>query len=114
MVYTAAEIDWYSKLDQQVFGDNVPHVMLLHDSRLNADTIQEIIALFDKRGYRFVSLSEALQDPAYATPETYITKFGPMWGYRWAKERNVKVDGKNEPEPPAWIEQYVKQSSATD
>jgi peptidoglycan/xylan/chitin deacetylase (PgdA/CDA1 family) len=115
VVYTAAEIDWYSKLDQQVFGDNVPHVMLLHDSWLNADTIQEIIALFDKRGYRFVSLPEALQDPAYATPETYITKFGPMWGYRWAKERNVKVDGKDEPEPPAWIGQYVKQSSvATD
>jgi peptidoglycan/xylan/chitin deacetylase (PgdA/CDA1 family) len=108
--YTAAEIDWYSKLDKQVFGYEVPHVMLLHDNHLNADTVSDIVALFQQRGYRFVTLTEALQDPAYATPETYITKFGPMWGYRWAKEFNVKVNGSDEPDPPAWINQYVKEA----
>ena len=110
--YTAAEIDWYSKLDRQVFGYEVPHVMLLHDSQLNADTVSDIIALFEQRGYRFVTLTQALQDPAYATRETYITKFGPMWGYRWAKELNVKVNGSDEPDPPAWINQYVKEAHA--
>ena len=110
--YTAAEIDWYSRLDKQVFGYEVPHVMLLHDNQLNADTVSDIIALFEQRGYRFVTLTEALQDPAYATPETYITKFGPMWGYRWAKELNVKVNGSGEPDPPAWIGQYVKEDNA--
>jgi peptidoglycan/xylan/chitin deacetylase (PgdA/CDA1 family) len=104
--YSAVEIDWYTKLDMQVFGHEVPHVMLLHDNQLNADMIEAILALFEQRGYRFVSLSEAEQDPAYAAPETFITKFGPMWGYRWAKELNVKVDGKDEPDPPAWINQY--------
>jgi hypothetical protein len=29
-----------------------------------------------------------------------------MWGYRWAKELDVKVDGRTEPEVPAWIENY--------
>jgi len=106
--YTAAKIDWYTKLDKQVFGRDVPHVMLLHDSQLNADTIESVIALFSRRGYRFVTLSEALKDPAYSVPETYITTFGPMWGYRWAKELGVKVDGRDEPDPPAWIGQYVK------
>lgn len=110
--YTAAEIDWYSKLDKQVFGYEVPHVMLLHDSQLNADTVLNIITLFQHRGYRFVTLSEALQDRAYATPDTYITKFGPMWGYRWAKELNVKVNGIDEPDTPAWISQYVKKANA--
>jgi hypothetical protein len=33
--------------------------------------------------------------------------FGWMWGYRWAKELNVKVDGRTEPEVPAWIENYM-------
>jgi peptidoglycan-N-acetylglucosamine deacetylase len=110
VAYTAVEIDWYSKLDKHVFGYEVPHVMLLHDNQLNADTVEAIITLFELRGYRFVTLTEALQDPAYRTPETYITKFGPMWGYRWAKELNVKVDGSDEPSPPAWIDQYVKES----
>jgi len=108
IAYTAAEIDWYTKLDRQVFGRDVTHIMLLHDSRLNADTIEAVISLFAQRGYRFVTLTEALQDPAYATPETYITSFGPMWGYRWANELHVKVNGRDEPDPPAWISQYVK------
>jgi hypothetical protein len=29
-----------------------------------------------------------------------------MWGYRWARERGVKVDGSLEPEPPKWITDY--------
>lgn len=109
LAYTAAEIDWYTKLDKQVFGRDVTHIMLLHDTPLNADTIEAVIALFSERGYRFVTLSEALKDPAYAVPETYITKFGPMWGYRWAKELGVQVSGRDEPDPPAWIGQYVKE-----
>ena len=109
IAYTAKEIDWYNKLDKQVFGFEVPDIMLLHDSPLNADTVNAIIALFENRDYRFISLSEALESPAYATPETYITKYGPMWGYRWAKELNVKVNGRDEPNPPAWVDQYAKQ-----
>jgi len=32
-----------------------------------------------------------------------------MWGYRWAKELDIKVDGSLESEPPAWIAQYGKE-----
>ncbi len=112
IAYTGAEIDWYTALDKQVFGYEPANIMLLHDSALNADTIEQVLALFEKRGYRFVSLAEAVRDPAYVVPETYITKYGPMWGYRWAQELNVKVNGRNEPNPPAWIEQYVKDHQA--
>lgn len=108
IAYTGAEIDWYTALDKQVFGYEPPHIMLLHDSSLNAATMESILGLFEERGYRFVSLAEALKDPAYALPETYITKYGPMWGYRWAQEKHVKVDRLGEPDPPAWIGQYVK------
>lgn len=113
IAYSAAEIDWYSKVDKDVFGYDVPHVMLMHDSPLNSDTINEILAIFEQRGYRFVTLSEALKDSAYTTPETNITKFGPMWGYRWAKEKNVNVNDVDEPDPPKWISEYVKTESAT-
>lgn len=82
--------------------------MLFHDNPLNADTIEAVLGLFEQRGYRFVSLAQALRDHAYPVPETYITKYGPMWGYRWAQEKQVKVEGRNEPDPPAWIGQYVK------
>jgi hypothetical protein len=55
-----------------------------------------------------VTLAPAEADPAYQIPENYITKYGPMWGYRWAHEREVKVNGSKEPEPPTWIAEYGK------
>jgi len=114
LAYSASEIDWYTALDKKVFGYEPPHIMLLHDSPLNADAIEAIISLFERRDYKFVTLSAALKDPAYAVPETYITKYGPMWGYRWAKELHIQVNGRDEPNPPAWIEQYMKTNRADD
>lgn len=104
--FTAAEIDYYTGLHQAVFREEVPHVMLLHLNRLNADVIGELLDLFIARGYRFVTLQEAQSHPAYRTPTTIPSKYGPMWGYRWARELRVKVDGSLEPEPPVWVLQY--------
>ena len=108
LAYTSTEIDYYAALNKQVFGYEPPQVMLLHDNRLNADVIEQLLQFFAEKQYRFVSLEVAQADAAYRTPETYITKFGPMWGYRWAAERNVKVNGNLEPDPPKWILQYGK------
>lgn len=101
--YTEKEINYYSQLDRQIFGRDVPHVMLLHANRLNADTIDRLLKIFEHMGFRFVTLSQAQSDPAYRTPDTYVTPDGPMWGYRWAHDLNIKVDGRQEPEVPDWI-----------
>lgn len=105
--YTRKEIEYYTRLHMQVFGREIPHVMLLHDSRLNADTLDQILRMFEKMNYRFVTLQQAQADPAYRTPD-YVSQYGLMWGYRWARELNVKVDGRQEPEVPQWVEQYGK------
>jgi peptidoglycan/xylan/chitin deacetylase (PgdA/CDA1 family) len=104
--YTGTEIDYYSSLNKQVFGYEPPHVMLLHVNRLNADTIDSVLRLFEQRHYRFVDLDTAAADPAFATPDTFFTPYGWMWGYRWARKRNVKVNGDRETEPPAWVRDY--------
>jgi len=109
LTYTSQEIDYYAALNKEVFGYEPPQVMLLHDNRLNADVIAQV--LFEEKRYRFASLEAAQADAAYRTPETKVTKFGPMWGYRWARERNVKVNGSLEPDPPKWILQYGKESA---
>jgi peptidoglycan-N-acetylglucosamine deacetylase len=106
LAYSETEIDYYAALNRQVLGYEPPEVMLLHANRLNAEMINAILLQFQARGYRFVTLTEALSDPAYQIPETYITKSGMMWGYRWARERNVKVNGKLETEPPPWVPGY--------
>jgi peptidoglycan/xylan/chitin deacetylase (PgdA/CDA1 family) len=108
LAFAAAEIDYYAKLNKQVLGYDPPQIMLIHDNPLNADVIEELLALFEKRGYTFVSLAQAEADAVYQAPETTITKYGPMWAYRWARERNVNVDGSLEPEAPKWITEYGK------
>jgi peptidoglycan/xylan/chitin deacetylase (PgdA/CDA1 family) len=112
VAFSAAAIDWYTALDRRVLGHSAPHVMLLHASPLNADAIGRILDLFEQRGYRFVTLSEAQADPAYSIPDTYVTRYGPMWGYRWARELHVRVEGAAEPEPPAWVAAYIYSGAA--
>src|SRR5262249_35840870 len=108
LAYTGTEIDYYAGLNKQVLGYEPPEGMLLHGNRLNGDLIEDLLRIFEKKQYRFVSLAEAQADTAYTGPDTYVTKFGPMWGYRWAVERKVKVDGVLEPDPPKWIVDYGK------
>jgi peptidoglycan/xylan/chitin deacetylase (PgdA/CDA1 family) len=60
--YTGTEIDYYSALNKQVFGYEPPHVMLLHVNRLNADTIDGVLNLFEQRHYTFAALDKAEVD----------------------------------------------------
>jgi len=86
-----------------VLGYEPPAIMLLHVNRLNAVTLDRILTLFEEAGYGFTTLEAAQADPAYQKPLTAATKFGPMWGYRWARDNTIKIDGSTEKEPPEWI-----------
>jgi peptidoglycan/xylan/chitin deacetylase (PgdA/CDA1 family) len=110
--HTAKQIAYYAGLNAQVLGYEPPAIMLLHINRLNAETLDAQLALFLKAGYRFVSLTEAQADPVYAQPPRLPTRFGPMWGYRWARDRGVKVNGSLEEEPPNWVAEYGDAVSA--
>jgi peptidoglycan-N-acetylglucosamine deacetylase len=106
LAFTAAQIDYFSRMNAEVLGYEPPEIVLLHDNQLNADVMSQILSLYEKRGYKWVSLADAERDPVYQAPDTFVTKYGPMWGYRWAQERGKKVDGSKEPEPAAWISAY--------
>ena len=112
LAFTAAQIGYFAGLNRRVVGYEPPQIMLIHDNQLNADVSEQLLSLFETKNYRWVTLDEAERDPIYRTPETVITKYGPMWGYRWARELNVKVDGRLEPDPPKWVNDYGKQTPA--
>src|SRR6516162_7800305 len=58
-------------------------ILLLHANQLEADHIGELLELMRKRGYRFVTLEEALADPAYSLPDTYVGEDGTGWLDHW-------------------------------
>jgi len=53
---------------EQLLGRQLPQVLLVHCNELNADHLKESLAAMRDAGYQFVSLDEAMKDPAYSTP----------------------------------------------
>lgn len=102
VAYMTTVLDFFEPYAAEITGAHEPaQVLLLHASTLNRDYYPEIHALYLARGYRFVSLGEALADPIYAHPDTYVRANGISWLHRW-----TRTDGRPirwEPEPPDWI-----------
>jgi len=88
----------------EVLGYEVPQVLLLHANQLNAVTFDDIAAIFARRGYHFITLDEALEDPAYAQPDPYVGRYGNSWLHRWAQGNGREV--RWEPDAPDWISAY--------
>ena len=86
-----------------LFGRDIPQTLLLHANVLNADALDVVLSRFEARGYRFVTIEDAMSDVAYATPDTMVTAYGPTWLFRWATTLKVRLNGKDDPEVPAWV-----------
>jgi peptidoglycan/xylan/chitin deacetylase (PgdA/CDA1 family) len=80
-----------------VLDRQIKHVLLLHASELNADCLDRLVAMMQRRGYRFISLADALEDEAYGLPDNYVGPAGVHWLWRW--DRDKKVEWRQEPVP---------------
>lgn len=98
--YFQENLDFHENLAVEVLGREVSHVLLLHVNHLNADLIEELIATLEARRYTFITLEEALRDPAYGRPEP-TTQKGWSWIQRWL----IAEGGEPRPEPrePEWV-----------
>jgi peptidoglycan/xylan/chitin deacetylase (PgdA/CDA1 family) len=74
----------YEQVSDELFGRQVPQILVTHANRINAELMPEWLKLLKARGYSFVSLDEALSDPAYASPDGYIGPGGVSWMDRWS------------------------------
>jgi len=99
--YMESVVEFFERRSVEVVGYEMPQILLIHANQLNADLIPELLDMFRCRGYHFVSLSRALEDPAYRLPEEYVGKNGFSWIHRWSKTKGMP--GKGEPDPPEWV-----------
>lgn len=89
------------RLSVETLGREIPQVLLLHVNALNAARFPDLAAELRNRGYRFITLEEALRDPAYQLPDDYVGPYGPSWLKRWAVTRGAKP---SEPgDVPEWV-----------
>jgi peptidoglycan/xylan/chitin deacetylase (PgdA/CDA1 family) len=100
-----ARCAFYEERSRALFGREIPQVLLTHANALNARAMPYLLERLEKRGYAFVSLDEALADPAWSSPDGYVGPHGPSWLHRFAAARgeDVKALFRAEPEAPKWV-----------
>lgn len=96
-----ASIEKLSKMD---FHRQIPQVADLHVTQMNADLLDELLNLFERNGYRFISMQEALADPAYKTEDRFVGSDGISWLLRWQPALGIPIHWDDDPEAPKWVQ----------
>ena len=107
--FTIAVTEFAERISPQVFGREITQTLLLHANDINADCLDEMLRRLAARGYRFVTLDEAMSDPAYQTKDTSVSKYGPSWLWRWMKSKGMSLSFNDDPEPPSWVTDLYRQ-----
>jgi peptidoglycan/xylan/chitin deacetylase (PgdA/CDA1 family) len=102
--YMERKIDYWESQSVALFGREVKQILLVHANSINADHFGNLVRMLRKRGYRFITLDEALKDSAYASADTFTGAAGISWIHRWAITRGVaKGFFKGEPVTPEFV-----------
>ncbi|MEO8033284.1 MAG: polysaccharide deacetylase family protein [Acidobacteriota bacterium] len=105
--YMEARFEFAERMSLLMFHREIPQVLLLHASRLNADYFGALSAMMRRRGYRFVPLEDAMSDSAYASPDTW-TGGGVGWIERWAVTAGLPEEPfDNDPRVPQWVQRLA-------
>lgn len=105
--------DFAESLSLDTFNRSIPQVFLIHANDINADYLDRMLDRLEERGYRLVSLAEAVSDRAYQTPDGYTGTAGVSWLHRWRETLGLENRLRDEPDPPRWLlEAYQRLGSA--
>ncbi len=99
--YSDLVFEYSEKLSKQIVGYEPKQILLLHANQLEADHIGELLDVMRKRGYRFITLEDALGDQAYSLPDTYVGEEGTGWLDHWAIAQGKPPQGA--PVFPQWV-----------
>ena len=107
LAYHDSVFAYAEQLSVKVVGYEPKQILLLHASNMEADHIGELMDVLRKRGYRFVTLEDALGDPAYSLPDNYVGEEGTGWLDHWAITQGKIPQGA--PVFPQWVMDRTKQ-----
>lgn len=84
-------IDYYRGLSHEIYGRDIPYVVLLHDSAFEARMLPRLIELYRSAGFRFVSLPDAERDAFYSDQVQPGSQALPKGLENKASERGVPM-----------------------
>lgn len=106
--YMEKVFEHFEKLSQEFLGYEVKQTLLLHANEINADHFDKLAQMMKRRGYKFITLEEALKDEAYKLPEAQ-SKRGLSWLHRWMLAKGLPM--KEEPSEPNWISELARSTN---
>lgn len=108
IAYMLDKTGFYERQSLKLFGRPIAHTLLIHANLLNADWLDDLLSAYRDQGYVFVTLADALSDPAYQSKDTFVGNAGISWIDRWAISRGEKGDFfEGEPRCPEFILTYT-------
>lgn len=101
--HTARAVAWYRRAAFQLLGRRPDFVFLLHATRLNADSLNQLAAILRRNDLHVVTLDRAMRDPAYRIADDYAGPDGDEWLNRWSRTLGKPLPWDSFPQPPADI-----------
>lgn len=62
----------FAAMGRGVFGREIKHVLLIHMNKINADHLPLLLAWYRSTGWEFITLEEAMKDPALHVEDQYF------------------------------------------
>lgn len=90
---------WNEAAVREAYGRPVPHVLLLHSGSFDGVMIEDLLTAYEKRGVEWITLEEALADPAYREHEPPAKSHGDSM-----IEQTIQTEGVAH---PPWMSQAL-------
>jgi peptidoglycan/xylan/chitin deacetylase (PgdA/CDA1 family) len=87
----------FRELSQLVYGRDVKYVLLMHVGAFDARMLTDLLALYRAKGVRFISLRDAMSDPAYHDDPDIGEPNGGAFLELMMQERKLKFPANSKP-----------------
>lgn len=101
--YMQAKLEYWERQSVKLLGREMSQTLLIHANFINSDYFDDLAAMFKKRGYKIVSLEEALKDEAYHLPDNFTRRAGISWLHRWTLDKGREFVLPDEPTVPEFV-----------
>ncbi|MBO0950500.1 polysaccharide deacetylase family protein [Fibrella forsythiae] len=99
--YMANCVHYYEAQADSLFKRPIAHILLTHANTINSDYMGSVFVRLQAEGYSFITLEQALRDPAYQSQDDYVNNGGISWLHRWALTQGKRgAFFKGEPDVP--------------
>lgn len=107
--YMLEVVEYYEDQSRKIAGELIPQTLGIHAYALNAGWLGRVLDELEARGYRWISLEEAMRHPAYRqAADGYVGGGGVTWLHRWAINKgHDRAVFQGEPEAPDWVRELA-------